>query len=210
MIDINDMYHMKRKSKDEQTNLSFEHYKLAAEKGDVQAMYEMACCFNYGNGVEQDLTYATTWLNKAAANEHKEALEAMDNCKKTPRSREKYTLFGVEFFTDCYEKFRSRCVVMPGYMLYAMGFNHFENNDSYYKVQQLSDGMHVIGSQCSYYPPDEDGFGEECTFTYGYYDKNFCPVIDFKYDQALPFYKGKAKVKDSSGIYYINKKGEKV
>lgn len=201
---------MSNENSDKQNKYNFEQYKLAAEKGDVQAMFEMYCCFYYGKGVKQDLTYATTWLNKAAANGYPKAIEAMEYYNKNPMEREKYTFFGVKFFTDSVEKYRNRQVVMTGCMLYEMGFNHFEKSDKYYEIHELSDGMHVVGFQSSYYPPDEDGFGEECNFTYGYYDKNFCPVISFRYDKASPFHNGIAKVEDSTGIYQINKKGEKI
>ena len=211
MSDIEDMYPMTRKGMDGWNNSDFEKYKLKAEKGEVEAMYELARCFNFGCGTEQDITYATTWLNKAIANGHQEALEVLNNYNLTPREREKYILFSVDFFTDSPEKFRNRGVVMTGGMLNKMGFNHFENDDDiYYELRQISDGMHVIGYESSHYSADEDGFGEEWVFDYGYYDKNFCPVIPFKYEKATAFHNGRAKVKDSTEIYYINKKGEKI
>lgn len=192
----------------EQKRAGFEQYKLAAENGDVQSMFEIACCFNYGTGTKQDIAYATVWLNKAAAAGHTDATEALERYKQNTKASEINTLFYPGFFVDAYEGGYHRRVIVDGELLNEMGFSHFEPNKAY-TIYGLSDGMHVVGILVNYYPPDEDGYGEGREYMYGYYDKNLYPIIPFKFSKASPFNHGIAEVSDKTGTYCVNKKGER-
>jgi TPR repeat protein len=196
---------------DDQKKFGFEQYKIAAENGDVQAMFEIANCFNSGNGVKQNIPYATVWLQRAASNDHEEAIAALDCYFKNPNTRKIFTPFcRDDFFIDSYERHYFCSVSIFGSTLCEMGFNHFENNHITYEFHGLSDGMYLVGYEIGHYPPDDDGYGEEWSYRYGYYDKNFYPVIPFQYSKAGLFQNGTAKVTDSTGSYVINKKGERI
>lgn len=40
-------------------------YRRYAEKGDVEAMYNLAMCYLRGSGVQEDYSQAVSWLTKA-------------------------------------------------------------------------------------------------------------------------------------------------
>jgi len=186
----------------------FQQYLSAAENGDVQSMFEIARCFNYGIGTKCNIVYATIWMNKAAAKGNEDAINALANYNRTLK-----TPFPEGFFTGVSDTISNWHVRVPGNILREMGFNHFEDTDNVYDLRGLSDGMFLVGKLNYYDSPDEDGFGEEYDFFYGYYDEYMYPIIPFIYARAQPFKDGKALVADNeygNDWYTIDKTGLKI
>jgi TPR repeat protein len=52
-------------------------YKLAAEKENASAQYELGMCYYFGTGVDKDLQTARSWFEKAAAQGNKDAAEKL-------------------------------------------------------------------------------------------------------------------------------------
>lgn len=53
---------------DEDPELAFEWYKLAAEAGDAESMYELGRLYKKGYGCGEDETLGDEWQEKAAQN----------------------------------------------------------------------------------------------------------------------------------------------
>ncbi|MBR1646626.1 MAG: sel1 repeat family protein [Selenomonadaceae bacterium] len=51
-------------------NRAVQLYREAATNGNVIAQYRLACCYENGDGVQQDLNSAKKWYATAAANGH--------------------------------------------------------------------------------------------------------------------------------------------
>jgi TPR repeat protein len=49
-------------------------YRKAARKGHVEAMYNLAKCYEKGDGVRQNFRYASKWLCTAALREYVPAI----------------------------------------------------------------------------------------------------------------------------------------
>lgn len=52
--------------KSEKNEEAFEYYLKAARQGDAEAQFYLGLCYNYGDGVEKDLSEAVKWYRKAA------------------------------------------------------------------------------------------------------------------------------------------------
>ncbi|PWL66218.1 MAG: hypothetical protein DBY30_05255 [Verrucomicrobia bacterium] len=52
--------------KNEKNEEAFEYYLKAARQGDAEAQFYLGLCYNYGDGVEKDLSEAVKWYRKAA------------------------------------------------------------------------------------------------------------------------------------------------
>lgn len=52
--------------KSEKNEEAFEYYLKAARQGDAEAQFYLGLCYNYGDGVEKDLSEAVVWFRKAA------------------------------------------------------------------------------------------------------------------------------------------------
>lgn len=192
---------------EQQKAQGFQKYLLAAENGDAQSMFEIAQCFNNGIGTKSNIVYATIWMIKAAAKGNKEAVDVLNTYRGKVRIP-----YPEGFFTGISYSISNWHVRVPGKILREMGFNHFEDTDNVYDIRGLCDGMFTVGKLDYYDSPDEDGFGEEFEFLYGYYDENMYPIIPFKYTKAEPFKDGRALVSDDEcgGWYTINKTGQKI
>jgi anti-anti-sigma factor len=55
-------------------------YRAAASKGDAQAQYKLACCYENGRGVVQDFSAARKWYEKSARQGHANAQHALATC----------------------------------------------------------------------------------------------------------------------------------
>ncbi|HPF46303.1 MAG: sel1 repeat family protein [Alphaproteobacteria bacterium] len=57
--------------------LALKEFSAAAEKGDMNAQYNLGVMYEHGNGVEQSDKKAAEWYQKAADNGHPEAPMAL-------------------------------------------------------------------------------------------------------------------------------------
>ena len=55
-------------------------YRAAAGKGDADAQYKLARCYENGRGVEQDFAEARKWYEKSARHGHADAQHALATC----------------------------------------------------------------------------------------------------------------------------------
>lgn len=55
-----------------------EIYKMAAEKGDGKAQYNIGWCYYHGKGVNKNKVEAKKWLHKASDQGHEGAKEWID------------------------------------------------------------------------------------------------------------------------------------
>lgn len=68
--------------KSEKNEEAFEYYLKAARQGDVNAQFYLGLYYNYGDGVEKDLSEAVIWFRKAAV---QGVAKAQDMLRKLPR-----------------------------------------------------------------------------------------------------------------------------
>ena len=68
--------------KSEKNEEVFEYYLKAARQGDAEAQFYLGLCYNYGDGVEKDLSEAVIWFRKAAV---QGLAKAQDMLRKLPR-----------------------------------------------------------------------------------------------------------------------------
>lgn len=67
-----------------------EYFQKAAEKEHVDAQYQLACAYYYGEGVKKNEELCVQWLEKAAAKSHKEAMELLNGIQEKQKiKREK-------------------------------------------------------------------------------------------------------------------------
>ena len=59
---------------------AFEWYRRAAEQGHPEAQYELARCYDFGSGVEEDEAETFNWYRKAAEQGHDLARNALSIC----------------------------------------------------------------------------------------------------------------------------------
>ena len=64
-------------------------YKQNAERGDAEAQFNLACCYNKGNGVERDVKQALLLLHKAAGQGHAKAQFCLACCYRDGEGVEK-------------------------------------------------------------------------------------------------------------------------
>ena len=70
-------------------------YRMAAEQGLPQAMFELCKCYKYGIGVRCNRTTASKWLDKAAERGHSKAL----------------VLLGIRYSNECEAEYNPRRAV---------------------------------------------------------------------------------------------------
>lgn len=67
-----------------------QYFQKAAEKEHVDAQYQLACAYYYGEGVKKNEELCVQWLEKAAAKSHKEAMELLNGIQEKQKlKREK-------------------------------------------------------------------------------------------------------------------------
>lgn len=67
-----------------------EYFQKAAEKEHVDAQYQLACAYYYGEGVKKNEELCVQWVEKAAAKSHKEAMELLNGIQEKQKiKREK-------------------------------------------------------------------------------------------------------------------------
>ena len=67
-----------------------EYFQKAAGKEHVDAQYQLACAYYYGEGVKKNEELCVQWLEKAAAKSHKEAMELLNGIQEKQKiKREK-------------------------------------------------------------------------------------------------------------------------
>lgn len=64
---------------EESQNTAVQLFNNAAEQGNEDAMWNLACAYKEGKGVKKDISKANYWLQKAAENGQPEAIEALSN-----------------------------------------------------------------------------------------------------------------------------------
>ena len=75
-----------------------------AKKGDAQAQYNVALCYEKGEGVEQDHTQAAHWYTKAAEQGHAEAQCNLGACYALSRGVEQDYTQAVYWFRKAAEQ----------------------------------------------------------------------------------------------------------
>lgn len=66
--------------KSEKNEEAFEYYLKAARQGDAEAQFYLGLCYNYGDGVEKDLSEAVVWYRKAADQGFADAQYSLGSC----------------------------------------------------------------------------------------------------------------------------------
>ena len=56
------------------------HFALAAKQGNAEAQYNLGVCYEYGEGVENDMKEAVKWYRKAAEQGFTDALNNLGAC----------------------------------------------------------------------------------------------------------------------------------
>ncbi|WP_461206228.1 WG repeat-containing protein [Clostridium sp. DL1XJH146] len=120
-----------------------------------------------------------------------------------------------KFCTDGYDKYSSYAIGLnpycDGYHKFKPGKDGDIKENKSYIVYTMKDGLHLLGYEIYHYDSDEDGFGAETEYVYGYIDKDYNVVIPFTYWHARPFSDGLAHAATNRTTwFYINKKGQKV
>ena len=64
-----------------------EYFQKAAEKEHVDAQYQLACAYYYGEGVKKNEELCVQWLEKAAAKSHKEAMELLNGIQEKQKTK---------------------------------------------------------------------------------------------------------------------------
>jgi len=77
----------------------FQWYLVAAEKGNVSAMYKAGFCYQGGTGTARNDKQAYFWLNKAAARGHIEAINCLGVCYYEGKGTGKNIKKALELFT---------------------------------------------------------------------------------------------------------------
>ena len=54
-------------------------YRMAAEQDNEYAQFNLGLCYEYGTGLQKDLSEAKKWYQKAADKGYKKALEKLQN-----------------------------------------------------------------------------------------------------------------------------------
>ncbi|MBO5122781.1 MAG: sel1 repeat family protein, partial [Oscillospiraceae bacterium] len=73
-----------------------QHFRTAAEQGLAVAQYNLSVCYANGEGVEKDLVEAEMWAQKAAAQGHENANNALNILQR--RQKENAFEIGVQYF----------------------------------------------------------------------------------------------------------------
>lgn len=106
-------------------------YKKYADKGDKEAMFNLANCYLYGNGgVQQDYNQATMWLTKAAKKNYAPAQVALAYCY----------LFGAGVMKD-YDK---------AWELVQKAVKQNDPDAHYLTAKMYKDGVHVRQNNSNY------------------------------------------------------------
>jgi hypothetical protein len=58
-------------------------YRMAAEKGEAKAMFNLGLSYEYGDGVKQDHAEAVKWYRKAAEKGNQKAIRALERLNET-------------------------------------------------------------------------------------------------------------------------------
>ena len=106
-------------------------YQKYAEKGDKEAMYNLAQCYINGNGgVDQDYDQATTWLTKAVKKNYAPAQKTLGLCY----------LYGVGVLKD----------YKQAWTLLNKAHNQGDASATYYISQMYKSGTHVMVDNALY------------------------------------------------------------
>ena len=83
---------------------AFEHFKTAAEWGDVDAQYELGYCYYWGEGVEENKAAAVEWYRKAAEQGNAHAQNDLGVCYTNGEGVEENKVEAVNWYRKAAEQ----------------------------------------------------------------------------------------------------------
>ena len=85
-------------------NFMIKWYTKAAEQGDAAAQFNLGICYDFGEGVEQDMQKAVEWYTKAAEQGNAKAQFNLGGCYKDGEGVEQDKQKAVEWYTKAAEQ----------------------------------------------------------------------------------------------------------
>ena len=105
---------------------AFDHFKNAAERGNVEAQYELGYCYYWGEGVEENKIEAVKWYRKAAEQGNVHAQNDLGVCYANGEGVEEDKAEAVKWYRKAAEQGYSDAQDNLGYC-YANGEGVEEN-----------------------------------------------------------------------------------
>ena len=102
--EIEDLFLLGEKFKNDDNSKAFEYYDHAAREGHIKAQYELGMCYKEGRGTKKDISKAIEWYRKAAEQGYDRAQNNLGMCYEYGDGVEKDISKAVEWYKKAAEQ----------------------------------------------------------------------------------------------------------